>query len=149
MSATVQLPEENAASRLVYHSLRTRFKEGGLDTVFISHIHEDERADLLSAPKEDEPIYSFWITLPFPGGSYSLVFEEFADGSWAVFFEAFPSIIAGDNDSWEDALGSLVELVMDDLQDIIKIKNKHDPAVSIVLNYQKERHQFLKQVFSI
>lgn len=146
MSATRQLPEEKAASRLVYHSLRTRFKEGGIGEV-VSHIFEDEETDLPNALKEDEPISIFSIALPLPGGAYSFIFEEFADGSWAVFFEDFPDIIAGDNDSWEDALGSLVELIADDLRDIKK--NKNDPTDSVVFSFQKKRYQFLKKAFLV
>lgn len=131
MSETaVILPEENTASRLVYHSWRTRFGE---------EVPEDNFP--VSQDKEDAPIHVFKVSLPLPGGDHVIVFEEFIDGSWTVFFEDFPSLVGGSNDTWEDALGDLAEIVGDDLQDIERYKDNISP-------YQKNRHQFLKKAFS-
>ena len=138
MAAMVNPPEENTASRLVYHSWRTRFAE-----------REDPEAYSISSEEpdlvletEDKPIHISRVNLPLPGGHYFITFEEFVDGSWAVFFEDFPSIIAGSNNSWEDALDDLATIVRDDLQDIEEYKDNVSP-------YQKKRHLFLKKAFNL
>ncbi len=61
-------------------------------------------------------------------------------------FEDFPSIIGGSNDSWEDALDVLVEIVCDDIQDIEELKKPKDNDSS---PYQKRRYKFLKEVFKV
>ena len=139
-SITVKPTEENTASRLVYHSWRTRFAETeGGQVVYYS---PGEGLNFLDSQNEDEPVHVSKVNLPLPGGQYCIILEEFIDGSWAVFFEEFPSIIGGSNDSWEDALDDLAEIVSDDLQDIKKYKDN----VSL---YQKKRHKFLKKVFNL
>ena len=82
------------------------------------------------------------VDLPFPGQTCVTVFEEFADGSWAIFFEDCPNIIGGSNDSWEDALRDLAVIVRDILQDI----EKYEDSVSL---YQEERRQFIKKIFGL
>ena len=91
--------------------------------------------------KINQFIYSK-LTYHFPGQTCVTVFEEFADGSWAIFFEDCPNIIGGSNDSWEDALSDLAVIVRDILQDI----EKYEDSVSL---YQEERRQFIKKVFGL
>ena len=73
-------------------------------------------------------------------GQWPIVAEKSDDGSWAVYFKDSPDIIAGSNDSLEDALVSLAEIVNDDLQDSTENKDNISP-------YQAKRHQFLRKVF--
>lgn len=72
---------------------------------------------------------------------WPIVAEKSDDGSWSVYFKDSPDIIAGSNDSLEDALVSLAEIVNDDLQD--SRENKDNISL-----YQAKRHQFLKKVFN-
>lgn len=74
-------------------------------------------------------------------GQWPIVAEKSDDGSWAVYFKDSPDIIAGSNDSLEDALVGLAEIVNDDLQDSRKNKDNISP-------YQAKRHQFLRKVFN-
>ena len=73
-------------------------------------------------------------------GQWPIVAEKSDDGSWAVYFKDSPDIIAGSNDSLEDALVGLAEIVNDDLQDSRENKDNISP-------YQAKRHQFLRKVF--
>lgn len=124
--------EENAVSWLVRRSLLARFEAKG---------HVPYR-DYVPQTSEDEPVRGIKTNLLLPGGYYVVAFEEFRDGSWSVFFEDFPSIIGGSNDSWEDAIDALVELIADDLQDIQEQKGSSSP-------YYKKRYAFLKEVFRV
>jgi len=136
MAAMVNPPEENTASRLVYHSWRTRFAER---EDLEAYWNSSEGPDLVPK-KEDKPIHTSRVNLPLPGGHYFISFEEFVDG-WIVFFKDFPSIIASSDDgSLEDALDNLAEVVLDDFQ----IMEEYKDNVSLHL---KKRHQFLKKVF--
>ena len=74
-------------------------------------------------------------------GQWPIVAEKSDDGSWAVYFKDSPDIIAGSNDSLEDALVGLAEIVNDDLQDSRENKDNISP-------YQAKRHQFLRKVFN-
>ncbi len=74
-------------------------------------------------------------------GQWPIVAEKSDDGSWAVYFKDSPDIIAGSNDSLEDALVCLAEIVNDDLQDSRENKDNISP-------YQAKRHQFLRKVFN-
>ncbi len=132
-------PEENEASWLVCHSFLTRFEEKGhgLDDYY------RKESESLVPPKEDEPVRCIKVNLHLPGGYYVIDLEDFRDGSWAVFFQDFPSLIAGSNDSWEDALDCLAEIVVDDLQDMKKLKDSNFSP------YQKKRYRFLKEVFEV
>ena len=136
-SITVKPTEENTAARLVYHSWRIRFPEEIQKDDLMDY---EEPATLFQ--KEDKPVHIFKVDLPFPGQTCVTVFEEFADGSWAIFFEDCPNIIGGSNDSWEDALSDLAVIVRDILQDI----EKYEDSVSL---YQEERRQFIKKVFGL
>ena len=73
-------------------------------------------------------------------GQWPIVAEKSGDGSWAVYFKDSPDIIAGSNDSLEEALVGLAEIVNDDLQDSRENKDNISP-------YQAKRHQFLRKVF--
>ena len=73
-------------------------------------------------------------------GQWPIVAEKSGDGSWVVYFKDSPDIIAGSNDSLEDALVGLAEIVNDDLQDSRENKDNISP-------YQAKRHQFLRKVF--
>ena len=141
MSATP--PEETEASWLVRQSLLSRFEEKGHACLDDYSRKEPESP---APPQEDEPIRWIKANLPLPGGHHIVTFEEFRDGSWAVFFEDFPSIIGGSNDSWEDALDVLAEIVCDDIQDIKELKKSKDNDSS---PYQKRRYKFLKEVFKV
>ena len=139
----VSPPEENEVSWLVCQSLLNRFEEKG-------HAYLDDyfrKEPEFPAPlQEDGPVRWIKANLPLPGGHHVVIFEEFRDGSWAVFFEDFPSIIGGSNDSWEDAMDVLVEIVCDDIQDIKELKKPKDSDCS---PYQKRRYKFLKEVFNV
>ena len=74
-------------------------------------------------------------------GQWPIVAEKSGDGSWVVYFKDSSDIIAGSNDSLEDALVSLAEIVNDDLQDSRENKDNISP-------YQAKRHQFLRKVFN-
>ncbi len=138
MEATItKPPEEEAASRLLYHCWRVRFDEKPV-TFRFPDITEGMSVQTL-APTE-HPINKFQIDLPLITGRWPLVFEEFVDG-WVVYFKDFPSIIAdSDGGNMEDALDNLAEVVLDDFQIMEEYKNN----VSLHL---KKRHQFLKKVF--
>ena len=138
MEATItKPPEEEAASRLLYHCWRGRFDEKHKAFSFPG-ITEGMSEKVLK--DTEQPINTFQIDLPLTTGKWPIVFEEFVDG-WVVFFKDFPSIIASSDDgSLEDALDSLAEIVLDDFQIMEEYKNN-------VSSYLKKRHQFLKKVF--
>lgn len=138
MSATaVKLPENEAASRLLYHCWRGRFDEKH-EAFSFPGITEGMNEKVLK--DTEQPVNTFQIDLPLITGRWPLVFEEFVDG-WVVYFKDFPSIIAdSDGGNMEDALDNLAEVVLDDFQIIEEYKNN----VSLHL---KKRHQFLKKVF--
>ena len=138
MEATItKPPEEEAASRLLYHCWRVRFDEKH-EAFSFPDITEGMSDKVLK--DTEQPVNTFQIDLPLTTGKWPIVFEEFADG-WVVFFKDFPSIIASSDDgSLEDALDSLAEIVLDDFQIMEEYKNN-------VSSYLKKRHQFLKKVF--
>ncbi len=138
MEATItKPPEEEAASRLLYHCWRGRFDEKH-EAFSFPGITEGMSEKVLK--DTEQPINTFQIDLPLTTGKWPIVFEEFVDG-WVVFFKDFPSIIAdSDGGNMEDALDNLAEVVLDDFQIMEEYKNN----VSLHL---KKRHQFLKKVF--
>ena len=138
MEATItKPPEEEAASRLLYHCWRGRFDEKQ-EAFSFPGITEGMSEKVLK--DTEQPVNTFQIDLPLTTGKWPIVFEEFVDG-WVVFFKDFPSIIASSDDgSLEDALDSLAEIVLDDFQIMEEYKNN-------VSSYLKKRHQFLKKVF--
>ena len=138
MEATItKPPEEEAASRLLYHCWRGRFDEKH-EAFSFPGITEGMSEKVLK--DTEQPVNTFQIDLPLITGRWPLVFEEFVDG-WVVFFKDFPSIIAdSDGGNMEDALDNLAEVVLDDFQIMEEYKNN----VSL---YLKKRHQFLKKVF--
>ena len=138
MEATItKPPEEEAASRLLYHCWRGRFDEKH-EAFSFPGITEGMSEKALK--DTEQPVNTFQIDLPLITGRWPLVFEEFVDG-WVVFFKDFPSIIAdSDGGNMEDALDNLAEVVLDDFQIMEEYKNN----VSL---YLKKRHQFLKKVF--
>ena len=97
------------------------------------HLDENLRSSVENIELQTEFILSTTDQWP-------IVAEKSGDGSWAVFFKNSPDIIAGSNDSLEDALVGLAEIVNDDLQDSIENKDNISP-------YQAKRHQFLRKVF--
>ena len=131
--------EENAVSWLVRRSLLARFEAKG-QVPYRDYVPQRPKPNV--QPSEDEPVRGIKTNLLLPGGYYVVAFEEFRDGSWSVFFEDFPSIIGGSNDSWEDAIDALVELIADDLQDIQEQKGSSSP-------YYKKRYAFLEEVFKV
>ena len=98
------------------------------------HLDENLRSSVENIELQTEFILSTTDQWP-------IVAEKSGDGSWAVFFKNSPDIIAGSNDSLEDALVGLAEIVNDDLQDSIENKDNISP-------YQAKRHQFLRKVFN-
>ena len=138
MEATItKPPEEEAASRLLYHCWRGRFDEKH-EAFSFPGITEGMSEKVLK--DTEQPINTFQIDLPLTTGKWPIVFEEFVDG-WVVFFKDFPSIIASSDDgSLEDALDSLAEIVIDDFLIMKEYKDN-------VSSYLKKRHQFLKKVF--
>ncbi len=138
MEATItKPPEEEAASRLLYHCWRGRFDEKH-EAFSFPGITEGMSEKVLK--DTEQPVNKFQIDLPLTTGKWPIVFEEFVDG-WVVFFKDFPSIIAdSDGGNMEDALDNLAEVVLDDFQIMEEYKNN----VSLHL---KKRHQFLKKVF--
>lgn len=138
METTItKLPEEEAASRLLYHCWRGRFDDKH-EAFSFPGITEGMSEKVLK--DTEQPVNTFQIDLPLITGRWPLVFEEFVDG-WVVYFKDFPSIIASSDDgSMEDALDSLADIVLDDFQIMEEYKNN----VSL---YLKKRHQFLKKVF--
>ena len=98
------------------------------------HLDENLRSSVENIELQTEFILSSTDQWP-------IVAEKSGDGSWAVFFKNSPDIIAGSNDSLEDALVGLAEIVNDDLQDSIENKDNISP-------YQAKRHQFLRKVFN-
>ncbi len=100
--------------------------------------------DNLNHSSDENIAISFQLQTEFvlsPTSQWPIVAEKSDDGSWAVYFKDSPDIIAGSNDSLEDALVSLAEIVNDDLQDSKKNKDNISP-------YQAKRHQFLRKVFN-
>ena len=138
MEATItKAPEEEAASRLLYHCWRGRFDEKH-EAFSFPGITEGISEKVLK--DTEQPVNTFKIDLPLITGRWPLVFEEFVDG-WVVYFKDFPSIIAdSDGGNMEDALDNLAEVVLDDFQIMGEYKNN----VSL---YLKKRHKFLKKVF--
>ena len=138
MEATItKPPEEEAASRLLYHCWRVRFDEKH-EAFSFPGITEGMSEKVLK--DTEQPINTFQIDLPLTTGKWPIVFEEFVDG-WVVFFKDFPSIIAdSDGGNMEDALDNLAEVVLDDFQIMEEYKDN-------VSSYLKKRHQFLKKVF--
>lgn len=138
MEATItKPPEEEAASRLLYHCWRGRFDEKQ-EAFSFPGITEGMSEKVLK--DTEQPVNTFQIDLPLITGQWPLVFEEFVDG-WVVYFKDFPSIIAdSDGGNMEDALDNLAEVVLDDFQIMEEYKNN----VSLHL---KKRHKFLKKVF--
>ncbi len=138
MEATItKPPEEEAASRLLYHCWRGRFDDKH-EAFSFPGITEGMSEKVLK--DTEQPVNTFQIDLPLTTGKWPIVFEEFVDG-WVVFFKDFPSIIASSDDgSLEDALDSLADIVLDDFQIMEEYKNN-------VSSYMKKRHQFLKKVF--
>ena len=138
MEATItKPPEEEAASRLLYHCWRGRFDDKH-EAFSFPGITEGMSEKVLK--DTEQPVNTFQIDLPLTTGKWPIVFEEFVDG-WVVFFKDFPSIIASSDDgSLEDALDSLADIVLDDFQ----IMKEYKDNVSL---YLKKRHQFLKTVF--
>lgn len=138
MEATItKAPEEEAASRLLYHCWRGRFDDKH-EAFSFPGITEGMSEKVLK--DTEQPVNTFQIDLPLITGRWPLVFEEFVDG-WVVYFKDFPSIIAdSDGGNMEDALDNLAEVVLDDFQIMEEYKNN----VSLHL---KKRHQFLKTVF--
>ena len=138
MEATItKAPEEEAASRLLYHCWRGRFDEKH-EAFSFPGITEGMSEKVLK--DTEQPVNTFQIDLPLITGRWPLVFEEFVDG-WVVYFKDFPSIIAdSDGGNMEDALDNLAEVVLDDFQIMEEYKN------NVSLNLKK-RHQFLKKVF--
>ena len=138
MEATItKPPEEEAASRLLYHCWRVRFDEKH-EAFSFPDITEGMSEKVLK--DTEQPVNTFQIDLPLTTGKWPIVFEEFVDG-WVVFFKDFPSIIASSDDgSLEDALDSLAEIVIDDFQIMEEYKDN-------VSSYLEKRHQFLKKVF--
>ena len=138
MEATItKPPEEEAASRLLYHCWRGRFDEKH-EAFSFPGITEGMSEKVLK--DTEQPVNTFQIDLPLITGRWPLVFEEFVDG-WVVYFKDFPSIIAdSDGGNMEEALDNLAEVVLDDFQIMAEYKNN----VSLHL---KKRHQFLKTVF--
>ena len=138
MEATItKAPEEEAASRLLYHCWRGRFDKKHEAFSFPS-ITEGMSEKVLK--DTEQPVNTFQIDLPLITGRWPLVFEEFVDG-WVVYFKDFPSIIAdSDGGNMEDALDNLAEVVLDDFQTMEEYKDN-------VSSYLKKRHQFLKKVF--
>ncbi len=98
------------------------------------HLDENLRSSVENIELQTEFILSTTDQWP-------IVAEKSGDGSWAVFFKNSPDIIAGSNDSLEDALVGLAEIVNDDLQDSRENKDNISP-------YQAKRHQFLRKVFN-
>ena len=140
MEATItKAPEEEAASRLLYHCWRGRFDE---KHEAFSFPGITERMSEKVLKDTEQPVNTFQIDLPLTTGKWPIVFEEFVDG-WVVFFKDFPSIIASSDDgSLEDALDSLAEIVIDDFLIMKEYKDN-------VSSYLKKRHQFLKKVFGV
>ncbi len=97
------------------------------------HLDENLRSSVENIELQTEFILSTTDQWP-------IVAEKSGDGSWAVYFKDSPDIIAGNNDSLEDALVGLAEIVNDDLQDSRENKDNISP-------YQAKRHQFLRKVF--
>ncbi|MYF17294.1 MAG: hypothetical protein F4215_07795 [Gemmatimonadetes bacterium] len=97
------------------------------------HLDENLRSSVENIELQTEFILS-------TTGQWPIVAEKSDDGSWAVYFKDSPDIIAGSNDSLEDALVGLAEIVNDDLQDSRENKDNISP-------YQAKRHQFLRKVF--
>lgn len=114
MGATIpKPPEEEAASRLLYHCWRGRFDEKN-EAFSFPDITEGMSEKVLK--DTEQPINTFQIDLPLTTGKRPIVFEEFVDG-WVVFFKDFPSIIAdSDGGNMEEALDNLAEVVLDDFQ---------------------------------
>ena len=100
------------------------------------HLDENLRSSV------ENIVTSFQLQTEFVSttGQWPIVAEKSDDGSWAVYFKDSPDIIAGSNDSLEDALVGLAEIVNDDLQDSRENKDNISP-------YQAKRHQFLRKVF--
>lgn len=138
MEATItKAPEEEAASRLLYHCWRGRFDEKH-EAFSFPGITEGMSEKVLK--DTEQPVNTFQIDLPLITGRWPLVFEEFVDG-WVVYFKDFPSIIAdSDGGNMEEALDNLAEVVLDDFQTMEEYKDN-------VSSYLKKRHQFLKKVF--
>ena len=97
------------------------------------HLDENLRSSVENIELQTEFILSTTDQWP-------IVAEKSGDGSWAVYFKDSPDIIAGSNDSLEDALVGLAEIVNDDFQDSRENKDNISP-------YQAKRHQFLRKVF--
>ena len=138
MEATItKAPEEEAASRLLYHCWRGRFDKKH-EAFSFPGITEGMSEKVLK--DTEQPVNTFQIDLPLITGRWPLVFEEFVDG-WVVYFKDFPSIIAdSDGGNMEEALDNLAEVVLDDFQTMEEYKDN-------VSSYLKKRHQFLKKVF--
>ena len=98
------------------------------------HLDENLRSSVENIELQTEFILS-------TTGQWPIVAEKSDDGAWAVYFKDSPDIIAGSNDSLEDALVGLAETVNDDLQDSRENKDNISP-------YQAKRHQFLRKVFN-
>ncbi|MYF73963.1 MAG: hypothetical protein F4175_11475, partial [Gemmatimonadetes bacterium] len=97
------------------------------------HLDENLRSSVENIELQTEFILS-------TTGQWPIVAEKSDDGAWAVYFKDSPDIIAGSNDSLEDALVGLAETVNDDLQDSRENKDNISP-------YQAKRHHFLRKVF--
>lgn len=130
----VRLPEKNIVSQMrgktIYGNV-SLFSDN--NECIVNVPYSEEKGDLETSSPE------FRIDLPLPTGPWVIVCEKYEDESWAIYFNDFPSIGAGSNDSWEEALDSLVEIISDD------IRNNEEN----VSDYQKKRHHFLKKVFEL
>ena len=83
MEATItKPPEEEVASRLLYHCWRVRFDEKQ-EAFSFPDITEGMSEKVLK--DTEQPVNTFQIDLPLTTGKWPIVFEEFVDG-WVVFF---------------------------------------------------------------
>ena len=83
------------------------------------------------------PCAKYAAPLSLPSGDWYLCLEQFDDGSYKIYFNDFPDIVAGGN-SCKEAVEMLSEIVYDELNDNENISD-----------YQKRRLRFLQKVFSL